>query len=416
MFLLEREYITMGENDRRAGAERTMHDIISGILGWLEQLGHWGIMIGLMIEVIPSEIVLSYGGYLVSQGQISFVGAVVFGTIGGVVAQLFVYWIGKYGGRPFLEKYGKYILIKQKHIEISEQWFDRYGTGVIFTARFIPVVRHAISIPAGIARMSLLRFTVLTTLAVIPWSIFFVWLGMTLGEQWEHIDEVAGPYVRPAMLAAIALTVVYFGWTWARGKRRRSERANGAGAAANEHASGSVVGAIAGAEASGSPASSAGPGTGGSVDVARALAALDDDYVVLRDVDVGGSGRELTIRYVVVGPAGVFPIAAIASGAEGDAAMRDGATAKADAGDALYRYEYALKELLREGGAVAEVKGVLVRSDAPASTGGGQSASAFIAARPDAVADAIRAHRAKKPLAPEAVQAAVALLRPRSAE
>lgn len=132
-----------------------------------------------MIEVIPSEIVLAFGGYLVSQGDINFFGAVLFGTIGGVVAQIFVYWIGRYGGRPVLEKYGKYIFIKKKHIDHSEEWFQKYGTGVIFTARFIPVVRHAISVPAGISRMPLGKFTMLTTLAVIPWSALFVYLGYT---------------------------------------------------------------------------------------------------------------------------------------------------------------------------------------------------------------------------------------------
>ncbi len=183
-----------------------VHDIAVTMLAWLEGLGYWGIMIGLMLEVIPSEIVLSYGGYLVSQGRITFAGAVLFGTIGGVIAQLLVYWIGRYGGRPFLERYGKYILIRKKHIDVAERWFDRYGTGVIFAARFIPVVRHAISIPAGIARMPLGRFTLLTTLAVIPWSILFVWLGAALGERWGAIDEAAGPYAKPAaLIAAIAL-------------------------------------------------------------------------------------------------------------------------------------------------------------------------------------------------------------------
>ncbi len=185
-------------------------ELIHGILEWLTGLGHWGIMLGLMIEVIPSEIVLSYGGFLVSQGKVSFALAVVFGTIGGVIAQIFVYWIGRYGGRPFLEKYGKYLLISKKHIDLSEEWFNKYGGGVIFTARFIPVVRHAISIPAGIARMSLTRFTVLTTLAVIPWSVFFIWLGMALGDQWKHIDEKAAPYMGQFIWAAIGLTALYF--------------------------------------------------------------------------------------------------------------------------------------------------------------------------------------------------------------
>lgn len=167
-------------------------------------------MLGLMIEVIPSEIVLAYGGFLVSSGHINFVGAVLFGIIGGVIAQLFVYWIGRYGGRPVLEKYGKYIFIHKKHIDYAEAWFTKYGTGVIFTARFIPVVRHAISIPAGISKMNVWRFTLLTTLAIIPWSMLFVYLGYVLGDQWEHVDEKAAPYITPILLIALALLIVYF--------------------------------------------------------------------------------------------------------------------------------------------------------------------------------------------------------------
>ena len=99
-----------------------------------------------------------------------------------------------------MEKYGKYILIKKKHIDYAEEWFGKYGTGVIFTARFVPVVRHAISIPAGISKMPVGRFTLLTTLAVIPWTALFLYLGLLLGDQWEHIDEKAGPYVQEILL------------------------------------------------------------------------------------------------------------------------------------------------------------------------------------------------------------------------
>ncbi|GIO34202.1 MULTISPECIES: DedA family protein [Paenibacillus] len=185
-------------------------DIVSQLLQWVESLGYFGIMLGLMIEVIPSEIVLAYGGYLVHTKSIGFVGAVVFGVIGGVIAQLFVYWIGRYGGRPVLEKYGKYIFIHKKHIDAAEAWFNKYGSGVIFTARFIPVVRHAISIPAGISKMNIWRFTILTTLATIPWSILFIYLGSVLGEKWENINQEAKPYVTPILLVALALLIVYF--------------------------------------------------------------------------------------------------------------------------------------------------------------------------------------------------------------
>ncbi|TXK89302.1 DedA family protein, partial [Parageobacillus sp. SY1] len=120
-----------------------MHEFIQSIFTFLADLGYIGIALALMIEVIPSEIVLAYAGYLVSREEISFVGAVIAGTIGGTIAQLFLYWMGYYGGRPFLDKYGKYLLIKKKHLDLSEQWFEKYGSGGIFSARFISGVRPA---------------------------------------------------------------------------------------------------------------------------------------------------------------------------------------------------------------------------------------------------------------------------------
>ncbi|MFF2853428.1 MULTISPECIES: DedA family protein [unclassified Peribacillus] len=182
-----------------------MNDFIQTILLTLMDYGYLGITLGLMIEIIPSEIVLSYGGFLVSQGSISFVGAVIAGTIGGTIAQIFVYLIGYYGGRPFLERYGKYIFIHKKHIELAESWFTNYGPSVIFTARFIPVVRHAISIPAGISKMSLIKFTNYTLLAVLPWSVLFVFLGMKLGSNWGQINEMAKPYIQPIAVVAVLI-------------------------------------------------------------------------------------------------------------------------------------------------------------------------------------------------------------------
>ncbi|AZK46184.1 DedA family protein [Paenibacillus lentus] len=200
-----------------------LSNAIGALFEWIQQLGYIGIMLGLMIEVIPSEIVLAYGGYLVFTERISFTGAVIFGVIGGVIAQLFVYWIGRYGGRPILERFGKYILIQKKHIDLSEAWFLKYGSGVIFTARFIPVVRHAISIPAGMAKMPVSQFLWLTTLAAIPWSILFVYLGMMLGEQWQAIDEKAGPYIMPILLVALALLIGYFIVKWYGANKRKGE-------------------------------------------------------------------------------------------------------------------------------------------------------------------------------------------------
>ncbi|SFI89593.1 membrane protein DedA, SNARE-associated domain [Paenibacillus sp. UNC496MF] len=186
-----------------------LHDLINTLLDWIESLGYFGILIGLMIEVIPSEIVLGYAGYLVSQHSISFLGAFLFGLAGAVAQQWILYAIGYYAGRPFFEKYGKYIKIKPKHLDLAEQWFQRYGDGIVFTARFVPVMRQVISVPAGIARMSFWRFTMLTGIASVPWVLLFVYLGRSLGDNWQNIDEKAAPYVQPAILIAIALLIVY---------------------------------------------------------------------------------------------------------------------------------------------------------------------------------------------------------------
>jgi len=186
--------------------------LIMTILNWFAEMGYMGILLGLMVEIIPSELVLGYGGYVVGLGKMNFWGAVLAGVVGGTMAQLFLYWAGYYGGRPFLLKYGKYILIKENHIVHAEEWFKRYGVGVVFTARFIPVVRHAISIPAGIARMSVWKFIFYTVAAVIPWTILFLTLGRILGENWQQIREITEPYLIPTAGFSFILIMLYILW------------------------------------------------------------------------------------------------------------------------------------------------------------------------------------------------------------
>lgn len=190
-----------------------IHDWLAQLLSWIESLGYFGIIVGLAIEVIPSEVVLAYGGYLVSHnggGTMDYLIAVLCGTIGALLQQWILYAIGRYGGRPVVEKFGKFLHIKPKHIDKAEQWFEKYGSMIVFTGRFVPVMRQVVSIPAGMARMNLTKFTVLSFLASLPWSLLFVGLGWSLGSQWEKIDEKAAPYVQPAILIAIALLVLYF--------------------------------------------------------------------------------------------------------------------------------------------------------------------------------------------------------------
>ncbi|WP_026314534.1 DedA family protein [Heyndrickxia acidiproducens] len=195
-------------------------DFVMQLLTTLRDLGYLGIALGLAIEIIPSEIVLAYAGFLISQGEINYYGAIISGTAGILIAQLIIYWIGAYGGRPFLLKYGKYMLIHERHIDLAEQWFNKYGAGVIFTGRFIPVIRQAISIPAGIAKMSYSKFIFYTLLATIPWSVLFIFLGERLASNWAQIDEVAAPYVKPITIAAVIIIAIYIALSLYRKKNR----------------------------------------------------------------------------------------------------------------------------------------------------------------------------------------------------
>jgi len=196
------------------------HESIVQILTQLTDLGYAGIALALMIEVIPSELVLSYAGFMVNAGKLSFTGAFLSGVIGGTLAQLFLYWLGYYGGRPFFEKYGRYLLIQQKHLTAAETWFDKHGTIVIFTARFIPIVRHAISIPAGITRMPLSTFSLYTFAAMLPWTLLFMVIGMELGTHWEHIEVIGVRYIKPLGFIAIVGTFVYLFYSYWRNKRK----------------------------------------------------------------------------------------------------------------------------------------------------------------------------------------------------
>ncbi|HWO76259.1 MAG TPA: DedA family protein [Bacillus sp. (in: firmicutes)] len=176
----------------------------------LQSFGFWGILLGLMVEVIPSEVVLSYGGYLVYTNHLSFLDAMIAGIFGGTIAQVFLYWIGLYGGRPFIERFGKWILISPHHLSKSEKWFNEYGPTVIFFARFIPVVRHAISIPAGIGKMHFSTFLTYTMAAMIPWTFLFLLLGMSLGDNWASIENLAGRYMKHLIVFALCSLLLYF--------------------------------------------------------------------------------------------------------------------------------------------------------------------------------------------------------------
>ena len=166
-----------------------------------ERFGYVGVVIAMAIESaaipLPSELILPFAGWSVSKGLTepltsspwSYWGAVIAGVLGNTLGSLASYAIGAYGGRPLVERYGKYVLISAHDLELADRWFARYGEATVFFSRMLPIVRTFISVPAGIARMPLWRFTLFSILGAIPWVMLLVWGGMQLGDHWLELKH-----------------------------------------------------------------------------------------------------------------------------------------------------------------------------------------------------------------------------------
>ncbi|MHB8916890.1 MAG: DedA family protein [Desulfocucumaceae bacterium] len=152
-------------------------------------MGYWGVAVGMAIESanipLPSEVIMPFGGYLVSTGKLSFFWTGMAGTLGGTAGSIISYMLGLWGGRPFLLRYGRYIGISEKRLATADYWFHRYGEATVFFTRLMPIIRTFISLPAGISGMNFPRFVLYTFLGSLPWCFFLTYLGVKLGEHWE---------------------------------------------------------------------------------------------------------------------------------------------------------------------------------------------------------------------------------------
>lgn len=189
-------------------------------------VGHYGslaVFILMTLESvcipIPSEAVMPYAGYLAFTHQMSFVTAVVVATIANVFGGLIAYYIGKTGGRAFILRYGRYILLNEHHLTRAEQWFAHRGEITVFLARLLPGLRTFISLPAGIAKMPLGRFLIYSALGSLPWNFALVWGGFQLGKHWDSV----GTYIKPLTYFAVIVLVVAVLWFWF-GRRGRDTR------------------------------------------------------------------------------------------------------------------------------------------------------------------------------------------------
>jgi len=161
------------------------------IIGTIARLGYGGIVLLMAIESacipLPSEIIMPFSGYLVSTGEMNLWLVALAGAAGCVLGSIVAYYAGAWGGRPFIEKYGKYILISHHDLNLADRWFQRHGDITIFVGRLLPVIRTFIAFPAGIARMNLWRFNLYTFVGSYLWSLGLAWIGMKLGEHWNTL-------------------------------------------------------------------------------------------------------------------------------------------------------------------------------------------------------------------------------------
>jgi membrane protein DedA with SNARE-associated domain len=180
---------------------------------------------------IPSEVVLLFGGALASAGfaatalhhpgaELSLIPVMAVALAGSMIGSWLAYWIGYAGGRPLVDRWGRYLLLRPHEVERAHTWFERHGEAAVFFSRMIPLARAFISLPAGVAKMDLGRFSLYTLLGNLPWTIGLALAGYTLGENWKKLERL----LQPLAIALGVLLLIALGWWIAKRLReRRSE-------------------------------------------------------------------------------------------------------------------------------------------------------------------------------------------------
>ena len=202
----------------------TILGIIGGwIVSTISALGYGGIILLMAIQSanipIPSEVIMPFAGYLVYQGSMNLWVVTLSGAFGTLLGSVFSYWLGMAGGRPLVEKYGKYLLISHHDLDIADRWFEKYGEWTVFIGRFLPIIRTFISFPAGIARMNFTKFIIYSFLGSIPWTLALAFFGEKLGQNWTNL-RVYFHQFDYLILALIIIGIIW--WIWRHIRNRRS--------------------------------------------------------------------------------------------------------------------------------------------------------------------------------------------------
>ena len=193
--------------------EQILSTLTHLITNYISTTGLFGVGLLMTLESagipIPSEVIMPFGGFLAAQGQFSLLAVAIFGAIGNLIGSLIAYYIGLFGGRPLVEKYGKYILLSKHDLDKTDAFFQKRGNLTVFVGRLLPIVRTYISFPAGIAKMKLTPFIIYTFVGAFIWSYALALVGVRLGENWESIKTV-GHKFDYIIIALIIIAVVWY--------------------------------------------------------------------------------------------------------------------------------------------------------------------------------------------------------------
>lgn len=189
-----------------------MTNFVTNMIG---NFGYLGMFLSMILEaiiiVIPSELILATGGILASQKIFSFWGAFIIGLVGSIFCAAIIYAMGYFGGRPFIEKYGKYFFMKKEDIAKADIWFNKYGMLAAFIGRNFPIIRTFISLPIGMTRLNFIKFMIYTTLGSIPWTFAFVYVGYCLGNNWILLSNYTSKLKIPII---IILIIIIINWLY----------------------------------------------------------------------------------------------------------------------------------------------------------------------------------------------------------
>jgi len=192
------------------------------ILSLISAFGYPGIVVLMTLESagmpVPSEVVMPFAGFLVYQGQMSLLSATLAGTLGNLIGSVIAYYIGMYGGRAFIFKYGRYVLVKKSHLHHAEQWFAKYGEKAVLLGRVLPVIRTFISFPAGMAEMDIKRFVRDTIIGSLPWCFILTYAGVVLREHWKDLLNLFHAFDFVIVVSAVAVLA----WFFLKAKKKRA--------------------------------------------------------------------------------------------------------------------------------------------------------------------------------------------------